>query len=152
MSLYEPGTTLINGPDHVLKLITVPYINPTMNQYVKQKWITALRSGEYKQTGGRLREGDCYCCLGVLTDLYDKDIQNDHHEWYEEDGHYVYTSDGGTVEATLPESVMKWADLKECNPTVLEERMGQPVTSLAYLNDNEGLDFNQLADIIEKQL
>jgi len=123
-----------------------------MNQYVKNKWITALRSGEYKQTGGRLRKGDCYCCLGVLTDLYDKDIQNDHHEWYEEDGRYIYSSDGGTVEATLPESVMKWADLIECNPTVLEERMGQPVTSLAYLNDKEELDFNQLADIIEKQL
>jgi len=123
-----------------------------MNQYVKQKWITALRSGEYKQTGGRLRKGDCYCCLGVLTDLYDKDIQNDCHEWYEEDGHYGYASDGGIVQATLPESVMKWADLTECNPTVLEERMGQPVTSLAYLNDNEELDFNQLADIIEAQL
>ena len=121
-----------------------------MNQSIKQKWITALRSGEYKQTGGRLRKGDCYCCLGVLTDLYDKDIKNDHHEWYEEDGQYGYASDGGIVEAILPESVMKWADLKECNPTVLEERMGQPVTSLAYLNDNEGLDFNQLADIIKK--
>lgn len=124
----------------------------TMNQYVKRKWVAALRSGEYKQTGGRLRKGDCYCCLGVLTDLYDKDIQNDHHEWYEEDGQYGYASDGGIVEATLPESVMKWADLKECNPTVKEERMGKPLTSLAYLNDNEGLDFNQLADIIEAQL
>ena len=123
-----------------------------MNQYVKRKWVAALRSGEYKQAGGRLRKGDCYCCLGVLTDLYDKDIQNDHHEWYEVDGKYGYYSDGGTVEAILPESVMKWADLKECNPTVLEERMGQPVTSLAYLNDNEALDFNQLADIIEAQL
>jgi hypothetical protein len=123
-----------------------------MNQYVKRKWVAALRSGEYKQTGGRLREGDCYCCLGVLTDLYDKDIQNDHHEWYEFDGQYGYASDGVTVEAILPESVMKWADLKECNPTVKEERMGQTVTSLAYLNDNEELDFNQLADIIETQL
>jgi len=123
-----------------------------MNQFVKEKWITALRSGEYKQTSGRLREGDCYCCLGVLTDLYDKDIQNDCHEWYERDGCYIYISDGGTVEATLPESVMKWADLEECNPTVLVERMGQPVTDLAYLNDNEALDFNQLADIIEAQL
>jgi len=123
-----------------------------MNQYVKNKWITALRSGEYKQSGGRLRKGDCYCCLGVLTDLYDKDIQNDYHNWYEEDGQYGYASDGCTFEATLPESVMKWADLKECNPTVREERMGQPITSLAYLNDHEALDFNQIADIIEAQL
>ena len=123
-----------------------------MNQSVKEKWITALRSGEYKQAVGRLRRGDCYCCLGVLTDLYDKDTQNGYHEWYEEDGQYVYTSGHGTSETTLPVSVMKWADLAECNPTVREERMGEPITSLAYLNDNEALDFNQLADIIEAQL
>jgi hypothetical protein len=123
-----------------------------MNQYVKQKWITALRSGEYKQTGGRLRKGDCYCCLGVLTDLYDKDIKNDDHQWYEEEGRYMYSSDGCTVEATLPDSVMKWAQLEECNPTVREDSMGQPITSLAYLNDREALNFNQLADIIEAQL
>jgi hypothetical protein len=130
-----------------------------MNQYVKQKWITALRSGEYKQTGGRLRKGDCYCCLGVLTDLYDKDKDIKCHEWHEEDGQYVYVSgdEGDEIvdeiaEATLPESVMKWAELDETNPTVREDRMGEPLTSLAYLNDNEGLDFNQLADIIEKQL
>lgn len=123
-----------------------------MNQYVKNKWIIALRSGEYKQTCERLRYKDSYCCLGVLTDLYDKYIQNDNHEWYEEDGKYGYVSDGCIFEATLPESVMKWAGLKECNPTVREERMGLPITSLAYLNDNEDLDFNQLADIIEAQL
>ena len=123
-----------------------------MNQDVKQKWITALRSGEYKQTCGRLRKGDSYCCLGVLTDLYDKDKDINCHAWYEEDGQYGYESDGGTVEATLPESVMKWADLDDPNPRVREDRMGEPLTSLAYLNDNDGLDFNQLADIIEKQL
>jgi hypothetical protein len=131
-----------------------------MNQDVKQKWITALRSGEYKQTGGRLRKGDSYCCLGVLTDLYDKDIKC--HAWYEEDGQYGYASDGVTVQATLPESVMKWADLDEPNPVVREDRkryfdkkleeLGEQLTSLAYLNDDEGLDFNQLADIIEAQL
>ena len=123
-----------------------------MNQYVKRKWITALRSGEYKQTGGRLRKGDCYCCLGVLTDLYDKDNQNDNHHWRKEAFDYVYVSDGVPTAATLPDSVIKWAGLKEPNPTVREERMGNPVTSLAYLNDNEDLDFNQLADIIEAQL
>ena len=123
-----------------------------MNQDVKQKWITALRSGEYKQTGGRLRKGDSYCCLGVLTDLYDKDKDIKCHAWHEEDGHYGYKSGDEIVEATLPESVMKWADLDELNPIVRDDRMGEPLTSLAYLNDNEGLDFNQLADIIEKQL
>ena len=32
----------------------------------KDKWITALRSGEYKQTIGRLFSGKGYCCIGVF--------------------------------------------------------------------------------------
>lgn len=30
-----------------------------------EKWIAALRSGEYKQGEGSLFDGDSYCCLGV---------------------------------------------------------------------------------------
>lgn len=31
-----------------------------------EKWVTALRSGEYKQTKGRLCNGNShYCCLGI---------------------------------------------------------------------------------------
>ena len=117
-----------------------------MNQHVKQKWITALRSGEYMQTCGRLRYEDSYCCLGVLTDLYDKDIQSEN-SWNEGDGlgHYCYIADGNITEGALPPSVMQWAGLKEENPLVGDYR-------LAFLNDNEGLDFKQLADIIEKEL
>lgn len=44
-----------------------------MNQDIKQKWVAALRSGEYKQGVGmlKLRDGDdlLYCCLGVLCDI-----------------------------------------------------------------------------------
>lgn len=41
-----------------------------MNKDVKEKWVTALRSGKYKQGQGCLRRGDDHCCLGVLQDLY----------------------------------------------------------------------------------
>lgn len=34
-----------------------------------QQWVAALRSGEYTQTGYVLRNGDSFCCLGVLADL-----------------------------------------------------------------------------------
>lgn len=37
-----------------------------MNKTIKKKWLTALRSGKYKQAYGQLKLGDCYCCLGVL--------------------------------------------------------------------------------------
>ncbi len=36
---------------------------------VAKMWLKALKSGEYKQTNGRLQENGRYCCLGVLTDL-----------------------------------------------------------------------------------
>lgn len=43
-----------------------------MNPEIKTKWVEALRSGKYKQgkKSLRSREGDKYCCLGVLCDLY----------------------------------------------------------------------------------
>lgn len=42
-----------------------------MKKELKQKWVTALRSGEYKQTTGRLERIENgtlvgNCCLGVL--------------------------------------------------------------------------------------
>jgi hypothetical protein len=40
-----------------------------MNAELKQKWVTALRSGEYKQAQKRLKVGDAYCCLGVLCHI-----------------------------------------------------------------------------------
>jgi hypothetical protein len=36
---------------------------------VRKAWVKALRSGEYKQTIGRLRDKSGFCCLGVLCDL-----------------------------------------------------------------------------------
>lgn len=35
---------------------------------IKKAWIKALRSGEYKQCRNKLKDGESYCCLGVLND------------------------------------------------------------------------------------
>lgn len=41
-----------------------------MRNVTKEEWVTALRSGEYRQGKGFLRNSDDeYCCLGVLCDL-----------------------------------------------------------------------------------
>jgi len=41
-----------------------------MNKNISRQWTAALRSGEYKQGQGMLRnDGGDYCCLGVLCDL-----------------------------------------------------------------------------------
>lgn len=33
---------------------------------MKQKWLEALRSGQYSQTKGTLKSSEGYCCLGVF--------------------------------------------------------------------------------------
>lgn len=38
-----------------------------MTKLQKKKWISALRSGKYKQSKGQLKSGDGYCCLGVAN-------------------------------------------------------------------------------------
>ena len=44
-----------------------------MKSELKQQWIKALTSGEYKQGHGSLKSGNQYgtrfCCLGVLEDI-----------------------------------------------------------------------------------
>lgn len=35
-----------------------------------KKWINALRSGEYKQTGCFLERDDAFCCLGVACKVF----------------------------------------------------------------------------------
>lgn len=44
-----------------------------MNPVWKERWLKALRGGDYKQGKGALREGDKFCCLGVLCDVVDPD-------------------------------------------------------------------------------
>lgn len=40
-----------------------------MEASLKAQWLTSLRGGMYKQTSSRLRDGDGFCCLGVLCDI-----------------------------------------------------------------------------------
>ncbi len=32
-------------------------------------WVNGLRSGDYKQVKGPIRDGDCFCALGVLHEV-----------------------------------------------------------------------------------
>ena len=135
-----------------------------MNPEVKQKWIDALRSGDYEQGSEKLRSVSGYCCLGVLCDIYSRehdtqwefrgydelsDETNPHpmDYWYF-DGHSEF----------LPESVMNWAGLKTHNPSVrvdIEDNFGDDnsfyTDEIANVNDS-GYTFNDLSKIIEQQL
>lgn len=114
-----------------------------MNQEIKQKWVAALRSGEYQQGTDQLRRDNNFCCLGVLCDLHSKETNN---EW-EVNSYY------GKL-GFLPGNVMSWAGLKyEYGDEVINETGdGFKHRSLSQLNDSLKFSFTQIADIIEKQL
>lgn len=112
-----------------------------MNQQIKEKWLNALRSGEYQQTRGFLRTSEGFCCLGVLCDLYAKETGT---EWGEYQGKFKNSSFLGEI-ATLPPKVIKWSGIVQANPYF------ENVGSLVSLND-EGKEFPEIADVIEEYL
>jgi hypothetical protein len=114
-----------------------------MNPQIKQKWVSALRSGDYKQTQGRLHDENGFCCLGVLCDLYRKENQLEWEPSIHSDA-YMFQN----MVADLPLSVVEWAGVEDSNPYVYVN--GGPFT-LADFNDR-GSTFNEIADVIEKQL
>ena len=106
-----------------------------MNPDIKEKWVAALRSGEYTQGHGKLYNPpeNTYCCLGVLCDLYakEKDIaaegvfqKQSFDEDGETEGHNVYP----------PPEVVTWADLGCCDPVVTFDLRLKTVSSL---NDSD---------------
>ena len=112
-----------------------------MNPQIKQKWLNALRSGDYQQTQNRLHDKNGFCCLGVLCDLYGKE---NNVEW-ELPGRYDAYAFQDMV-TSLPLSVMEWVGVENDNPCVT----AGPYT-LAELNDT-GSTFNEISDLIEEYL
>ena len=110
-----------------------------MKKTIAEKWVKALRSGKYAKTKGLLckvaKNGNkSYCCLGVLTELYNKE----HIDKESLDGE------------SLSYSVSNWAGMRS--------RVGMIAGSghysgktLADLNDcdQSKRSFMRIADIIE---
>jgi hypothetical protein len=104
-----------------------------MNPEVKTKWVNALRSSDYEQGRFALRDSqNCYCCLGVLCDLYAKEKRK---EWVKGTWCYYYQS----KDACPPISVAKWSDCRS-------------FSKLMRMNDVEGKSFKEIADYIEENL
>lgn len=101
-----------------------------MNKDIKDRWISALRSGGFKQCKGKLclKENDTYfyCVLGVLHSIYDgmENLNN-------------------AFDLNFNEIINKWSGINN------EQRC-----ELVRMNDNarkgEGKNFSQLADYIER--
>ena len=113
-----------------------------MNQTIKQRWIEALRSGEYEQTTKTLHNEDGFCCLGVLCDLYSKEHDL---KWMSDPHNHAYKMAGSTQ--VLPQFVTEWAGLKDDNPYVCFKDEVKPI---AEVND-KGATFTEIAQLIEEQ-
>ena len=103
-----------------------------MNKEIKDKWVKALRSGEYKQGRLYLQRDNLFCCLGVLCKILNvPNIVSDY-------SNNTMTFDFG----------------KEYNrvhiPFEFREYIGLPAiveAKLINMNDELGKDFSQIADV-----
>lgn len=141
-----------------------PYVK--FQPEIKTKLLKALRSGEYAQNKGALRDGNrYYCCLGVLCEIVHQE-RPDLGYWVgqevfctsssESDGYlpedsnlreYVFSEVSDTTKwRTVPVNV-QWLTVEQ------RRRYGWDRNSatLAGLND-AGFSFGEIADLIEKYL
>jgi len=108
-----------------------------MNKEIKDKWVKALRSGEYKQGRVYLQRDNRFCCLGVLCKVLDvPNIVSDY-------GNNTMTFDFGKEYSSisLPFEFSKYIGL-----STIEE------SNLIHMNDRLRKDFSQIADYIEENL
>lgn len=84
--------------------------------FIVNKWIPALLSGEYKQGRSRLRgTDDTYCCLGVACDIVIKEGLVPDIKWTNETFMFSYVAgteddiaEGEAQESYLPEEVAQY--------------------------------------------
>jgi hypothetical protein len=133
-----------------------------MKPEIKKMWVEALRSGEFEQGQHALCTIEEprveYCCLGVLTELF-----QEHHPDEKLNQEYTYATynvgrkvnvkikvyDGH--ENLLHPKVVEWAGLDSEDPEVYTHDDQECKNPLSEIND-EGADFEEIANLIEDQL
>jgi hypothetical protein len=121
-------------------------VTTKMDQGWKEKWVAALRSGEFTQAFGVLKAGDsCGCCLYVLTEL----VRQEHPDvgrWEEDD--FLYEREDGREKAAdgeLAPTVQAVVGLCDGDPLIGD-------TTAITLNDTYKASFVEIADRIERYL
>lgn len=125
--------------------------NPAITKEFIREWVDALRSGEYRQGGGVLRSSDDrFCCLGVACDLLGVARYTDDRVATAFD-----FSDDFVSETTVP---FEWGISKVALPLPEGKEWYRSQESrewpsewffLSDANDELGLSFDQIADVIE---
>ncbi len=96
----------------------------------KRLWLEALRSGEYKQSVGLLRDHHGYCCLGVLAE-----VCGNPDGW--KNSNTSIQRYNGRLGGLVPEEF-----------GLGHYTQGQ----LQRMNDKQGKNFKQIADWVEKNI
>lgn len=111
-----------------------------MKKEIADKWIAALRSGDYKQGKGALRKkDDTYCCLGVLCAILGIEAREP-----PPTGN-VYTFGVDRNFGVLPTEAIVAAGMHSCDGIV-------GTMSLSIMNDAfGGYSFNDIANVIERE-
>jgi len=112
-----------------------------MNKRVKKLWIEALKSGEYVQGMGALRQGKDFCCLGVLCDLHALELRQ---SW----SYGVYFGS----DTTLPQEVTGWAELGSDDPVIGTKGTAKRLTTLNDSYGKSAKTFEQIANLIQRYL
>lgn len=112
-----------------------------MKNDIADKWIAALRSGQYTQAKGVLKKGNSHCCLGVLCELY---LQEHPEARWVQDGplNHFFANSEDCNHSLLPNAVRDWAGMRTKDGLM-------PGSSLSIKND-AGYTFNGIASIIDK--
>lgn len=126
-----------------------------MNPEIRDRWVAALRSGNYAQGRGHLKEDAGYCCLGVLCELAVADGIIGAAEKYEMWWEYGHSAN------YPPETVRVWAGLRSNDPVVRDNAAGISYELSKFNDGNEEIadidgescvsphSFDQIADLIE---
>ena len=122
-----------------------------MDQTVKAEWVAALRDPARTQCTNLLKNEDAMCCLGVLCDI------SKIGHWDED----VYVTPESREGLVLPDEVSAWAGLNsglhDHNPDIdfgiatrdVDGDEDYSVFAATTLNDNIGLTFPQIADVVD---
>lgn len=140
-----------------------------MKTEVKEKWITALRSGEFEQSIGMLQRTEAqdphfrnqklktgFCCLGVLCEIAVREAVIPTPRQDAAEGSYFYGAGDNWNSCALPPEVTEWAELSSSDPVVrvtgAPAVAGRGSMELSEVNDVLRYSFDEIADLIEAQL
>ena len=115
-----------------------------MNKDIKEQWLTALRSGEYRQCIGELRNslGE-HCCLGVLLESQNWELSLIKSSRPEPHVYYYMSPEG---ETNNEENELSQNTRSEFGLTRPQE------VKLMNLNDDKGWSFKLISGWIEDHL